>query len=397
MGSCPNCTQDELCKRHRFLQGAIGTVTPALKTHFSGKSSPEVFVGRIGYPLINSGILAPVENDLIAGFGNAESWSANNFSIENVLRARSQLVYGRYKTHIKLSNSLKQVSQELALSSKPVSVEVFLKKKPTIDFSLDSIYRPVVNPAPLTRAILEENPSVLSKVDYLTQDYDCSATTALSELFKSGVPVDHLQKLLSIGHLGVRASRKMVPTRWSITATDDTLSKALLTKIREYKELDTFLVFSGNFVGNYIEILLMPGSFSFEGIEAWLEDEKPFDSVVFAQDNEGFFGRKKYAINVTGGYYAMRLPVTEYLEKIKRQARVLVYREITSEYHTPLGVGVVRECTRRALRNAMRRFDSLDEALLDISKRMRVSLEKLRRESRILNEVGRQKTINDWF
>jgi len=55
---------------------------------------------------------------------------------------------------------------------------------------------------------------------------------------------------------------------------------------------------------------LIPGSFSFEGIEAWLEDEKPFDSVVFAQDSESFFGRKKYAANVTGGYYAMRLPVT---------------------------------------------------------------------------------------
>jgi len=72
-----------------------------------------------------------------------------------------------------------------------------------------------------------------------------------------------LQKLLSAGLLGKGSARKMVPTRWSITAVDDTLSKNMLDKIRYYTEEDKILLFSGNFVGNYIEILVLPGRFSF--------------------------------------------------------------------------------------------------------------------------------------
>jgi len=48
------------------------------------------------------------------------------------------------------------------------------------------------------------------------------SVTALNELYKSNVEIDHLQKLLSVGTLGLKTQRKMVPTRWSITATDDT-------------------------------------------------------------------------------------------------------------------------------------------------------------------------------
>ncbi|MFH1238212.1 MAG: hypothetical protein ABIH79_03035 [archaeon] len=395
---CIKCKCKGLCgKPCRILNKFIDNA-PRPKLHFSGKSAPELFVGRIGYPYINSGILAPSENDNISNFATAEEWSANNFSVENILRLRSQLIYGKAKTHIKTNDKLKQVSQELALSSKPVSTEFFLKKLPTIEFTSDSVFRPMTNPAPIRKVILEENPKIQKKVDYVTSDYDLKATTALEELYKSNIKVDHLQKLLSLGLLGTKIKRKMVPTRWSITATDDTISKQQLEKIRYYSEVNQITLFSGNFVGNYIEALILPGKFSFEAIEIHLAGNfYAGDKTQISQDYEGFFGRKTYAANVTGGYYAMRFPTTEYLEKIKRQATVLILREIRPEYYAPLGVGIVRETSRRAFANQPRYFDSVEDAFKDIQTRIITSLKQIKEKSWILKNYGKQKDLKEFF
>jgi len=260
----------------------------------------------------------------------------------------------------------------------------------------------MTNPAPLKKAQLEENPKVHKKVDYLTSDYDVKAAQALKELYKTNIKVDHLQKLLSIGLLGVKLNRRMVPTRWSITATDDTISKHQLEKIRYYQEINQITLFSGNFVGNYIEALLLPGRFSFEAIEAWIPgsiytDKGSISKTQFSQDYEGFFNRKKYASNITGGYYAMRLPTTEYLEKIKRQAIVFILREIRPEYYAPLGVGIVRECTRRAFNNSSKTFDTIDEAFQDMRSRINLDLELVKKKSWVLENYGRQRGLGEWF
>jgi DNA repair protein NreA len=395
---CIRCKGKGLCGKPCEILGIFRDNAPKPKLHFSGKSAPELFVGRIGYPYINSGILTPSENDNISNFATSEEWSKNNFSIANVLRLRGQLIYGKSKMNIKEDNKLKQVTQELALSSKPVSTEIFLKKKPTMQITQDSVFRPMTNPAPLKKAILEENPKVEKKVDYLTSDYDVKATTAIKELYKTKIKVDHLQKLLSVGLLGTKIRRRMVPTRWSITATDDTISKQQLEKIRYFPEINQITLFSGNFVGNYIEILLLPGRLSFEAIEAWKAGNfYAGETTQIAQDYEGFFGRKKYASNITGGYYAMRLPTTEHLIKIKRQATVFVFREIRKEYYAPLGVGVVRETTRRAFANKPKNFDTISEAFKDMQTRIELPMEQIKQKSWTLKEYGKQKALKEFF
>ncbi|MFH0711780.1 MAG: Nre family DNA repair protein [archaeon] len=404
---CIKCKGKGLCGQSCKILNKFINNAPKPRLHFSGKSAPEIFIGRIGYPHINSGILVPPKNDNVSNFATAEEWSANNFSVANVLRLRSQLVYGKSKTNIKLKAKgyrLKALLQELALSSKPVSTEIFLKKKPTMEFTSDSIFRPMINPAPIKKAILEENPKVPKKVDYLTSDYDTKATTAIKELYASNIKVDHLQRLLSVGLLGTRTKRKMVPTRWSITATDDTISKQQLEKIRYFPEINQVTLFSGNFIGNYIEAILLPGHFSFEAIEAWLPSST-YNSLptthyplpTISQDYETFNGRKKYAFEVTGGYYAMRLPTTEYLTKIKRQAIVLIFREIKPEYYAPLGVGIVREATRRAFSTTPKYFENTDDALKNIQTRIAVPIEQIKQKSWTLKNYGKQKTLKQFL
>ena len=394
---CIKCKGKGLCGHPCRILAKFIDNSSIPKLHFSGKSAPELFVGRIGYPHINSGILTPQDNDNISNFPSAEEWSKQNFSIENILRLRGQLIYGKTKTHIKENSKLKQVTQELALSSKPVSTEIFLKKKPTMNFSIDSVFQPMTNPAPLHKAILEENPFVPKSIDHIINDTDAKSVDAINELYSANIKIDHLQKLLSIGLLGKKIARRMVPTRWSITATDDIISKNHLEKIKYFQQLNQITLFSGNFLGNYIEALLLPGNFSFEAIEAWISGStySP-EETQFSQDWEGFNGRKKYAFEVTGGYYAMRLPLTEYLIKIKRQATVLIFREIRPEYYAPLGVGIVRETAKRTFQNSQKSFDTIEEALKDIQTRIQTPTEEIKQKSWILNNYNKQKSIFDF-
>ncbi len=395
---CIKCKGKGLCGKPCRILSAFKQNQPKPKLHFSGKSAPELFVGRIGYPHINAGILTPQDNDLISNFPSAEEWSAHNFSVANVLRLRGQLIYGKAKTHIKGTDKIKQITQELALSSKPVSTEIFLKKKPTMQFSIDKVFQPMTNPAPIKKAVLEENPSVPKKVDYLINDTDVKSVDAINELYAANTKIDHLQKLLSIGLLGKKGNRRMVPTRWSITATDDVVSKEHLKKIRYLPHLNQITLYSGHYLGNYIEALLLPGSFSFEAIECWISGSAySADKDEFMIDYEGFNGRKKYAYNVAGGYYATRLPLTEtLLLKIKRQASVLTFREIHPEYYAPLGVGIVRETAKRTFQSKPKYFGTIEEALQDMQTRIKTPIEQIKQKSWLLNNYGKQKSIFDF-
>jgi len=107
---CIRCKGKGLCGKHCRILNKFVDNAPKPKLHFSGKSAPELFVGRIGYPYVNSGILTPSENDNISNFATAEEWSKNNFSIANVLRLRGQLIYGKGQSHIKAKSKLKQVT-----------------------------------------------------------------------------------------------------------------------------------------------------------------------------------------------------------------------------------------------------------------------------------------------
>ncbi|HUR67743.1 MAG TPA: hypothetical protein VM370_00730, partial [Candidatus Thermoplasmatota archaeon] len=179
------------------------------------------------------------------------------------------------------------------------------------------------------------------------------------EMYGAGINAYHVQRLLSVGLLGETRRRKLVPTRWSITATDDILGKRLIGETKEFGVLDAPMVFAGDLFGNYFHILLMPRVWSFEFIEAWSEG----GSWMLGHDIETYDGRSQYVQETAGAYYAARLSVLEQLVKMKRQASVFVYREITDEYWAPLGVWVIREAVRTAMEGRGLVFGDLASAV----------------------------------
>ena len=364
-----------------------------------GPSPPDVFVGHRGYPDVGVGPLvppraavsgAPVLNrvsDLVAA------------PIEDVVASRSLLYHARQHTTVRTRRtlpSLLQVAQEVAMSVRPVDTEVEFTKAPPARLvaNVDPFAAPMGPGLQAERGRVVGRAVVPKKVDQLVGDGDASAVTVAKELYRSGVGEDHIHRLMSVGLLGRTTSRRLVPTRWSITAVDDTLSKALAVRVRDMQELGEVMLYSGALKGNHFHILMLPRPWAYEMVEAWIQGSLWAADTSIVSDHEGHDGRSKYARNVTGAYYAARLAVLEHLSAMGRQATVVVYREVTEEYWAPLGVWVIREGVRAALRGEAERYASIADVLSVMSSRVRLG--EWHARSRHIAEARTQRRLEDF-
>lgn len=385
MSYCKIC-EEENCKKHSFFLGKTLKVK-----EFSGSSPPEIFVGKWNYPNVYTGILSPQEYGNTELLSSAELWHQKKLPIPTILNLRNQLIYARTQSNIKkLDTSFHQVMKEVAMTDKSISAEYKLQRPISKNPEQDNRVPLISHAAQIEQVKLQENPVIKPKVDYLVNDTDVKSTIAMQELYKSGTSNSTIVKLLSAGLLGLRNNRKLVPTRWSITAVDDSLSKEKLKKIRFNPEIQTIEVFSAEYLGNNYNFLILPDKWSFEVIEIATGKGGVW------HDYESFFPRKQYAESVTGAYYANRLALTEYLEKIKRQCQCIVFREVRPEYYAPLGVGILRQISREAFSQQPKRFNTIKEALDDIQNRLTIPISNWTDKSIILKNYGRQKKLFDF-
>jgi hypothetical protein len=373
------------------------------KEDFFG-ASPAPFVGRFGYPNINVGILSPPEQKDDAWLHDAPlHWAKEDFKIPQIIDLRSSLINSRFKAYVKeRSDRLLCITQEVGMASKPVEIEVNLKKKPVFRLNTDAYMAPTGPNADLKKIQITSNPKIHTKVEKVVSDTSLKSVDALNYLYKKGFDENFLSKLLSVGTLGFQERRKLVPTRWSITATDDTLSKHMIPDIRQYPESD-YLAFFGSYLGNYYLILFFSEFWSYELFESYLPNAgwNPTNKLDYTTDYEGFYGRKYYAENCVGGYYTVRLALAEKMKQMKRQSSVLVLRFITGEYAVPLGVWVTREAARKTLNNKPIKFSDkklmLTYAKNLIKKKFGVELDFILNDSMLLNELGKQKRVTEFL
>ncbi|MFC1682232.1 hypothetical protein ACFL0X_01275 [Nanoarchaeota archaeon] len=370
-------------------------------------SPPSVFIGsKLKYPMVNVGILSPVHKDENAWvYDDAKFWADNNFEITDVVKLRDSLLNSRFKSKVqdaRLNKKFVEIAKEVAIASKPVDLEIELRNKPNFDRAKDQVLTPHGFRARLKQAKITSNVKVHQKVDKVIHD-EIKASEAIKYLYKSDFNEYTLTKILSVGVMGLSKNKKLVPTRWSITATDDTIGKQLLTKIRDYKEIENHELFFGEFMGNQYMILLFPEIFSYELFELYFPGSSwnPTQILKASTDYEDFKGRKQYAFSTAGGYYASRLPILEYLDSIKRQASILVIRLETPTYWAALGVWVVRESVRKALNKKALKFNSKEELLnstKQISKtKYNFEPNQILKQSKLLRQNREQKKLRDWF
>ena len=371
-------------------------------------SPPSVFVGsKLKYPLVNVGILSPLERDENAWiYDDAEFWAKNNFGIRDVVSLRESLLNSKFQSKVTDPRSgtkkFIEMAQEIALASRPVDLEIELKSKVGPGFKRDRILLPQGMAGSLKKAKIIGNVKIDPRLDKIIND-DIKAVEAVEFLYHNNFSEYNLSKILSVGVLGLKKDRKLVPTRWSITATDDMIGKKLLEKIRNYKWIENHELFFGEFMGNCYLILLFPNIFSYELFELYLPGSSwnPGKEIKAATDMEDFYGRGSYASNTGGGYYAARLPILEYLEKEQRQASVIAIRIELQSYWAALGVWVVRESVKKAFENKKLSFVDMKELLESTRKIGMIKFgydpNKLFKKSKVLENIKTQTNLGKWF
>ena len=387
------------CELLRSVRERIPRVRPVGRI-IEGPSPPDVFVGQYGYPSVRVGPLVPPSEMVGEGPVLSSVQDLVDAPIEDVVAYRSLLFHTRQGASVRLRREVPrilEVAREVAMSTEPVETEVELSKPipSRLVANLDPFAAPMGPGVEAERGRVVGSPVVPRKVDALVSDEDAGAATAARELFGAGVGEDHILRLFSVGLLGRRASRRLVPTRWSITAVDDIISKDLATRVRGLQELGEVHLHTGMLKGNHFHVLLVPRPWAFEMVEAWVRGSLWAESTTVVSDREGHDGRSDYARNVTGAYYAARLAVLEHLSGIMRQATAVVYREVTEEYWAPLGVWVIREGVRSAMARPAERHHDVRSALGAIAGRVRV--QDWDRRAEMLHEIMAQSKLDDFI
>ena len=321
--------------------------------------TPSPFIGRFGYPNINIGIMSAINPDDVNELDNPKLWASSSKKINDIIGIRSSLINSRRKSNIKTKqDKLKDLVLEVGMASKAAEVEINLKYKPHFNLNI-SQYSTVHGPnVQLDKAKLTSNTKISTKVEKAYDDTDLKATEAVYTLYKKGIDENHLSQIMSVGAVGIKTNRKLVPTRWSITAIDNTISNELLKEVKLLDKLDNYQLYFSGYLGNYYLILFFPEVFSYELFECSLEN-----SDSYSTDFETFKKRTKYSDSCEGGYYTVRLALEEKMKKLNKQATAIVFRFITKEYSVPLGVWVTREASRRALLTKCFEFNSKKEMI----------------------------------
>ncbi|MEM1598652.1 MAG: Nre family DNA repair protein [Pyrobaculum sp.] len=350
-----------------------------------GSSPPSVFVGRVGYPRVRLYPSAPPEVGDTSVYEDPSRWL--EVPLERFLAMRLSLyraaVALRVEDAARPPEALQEV-QLLALSHRPVEVDVVFRKPPRGAYF--SEYAPPMGPsAPAERVKLEGNPSLPRAAERAYGDLDLKAAEAVVELYKAGLDVSYISRALSVGALGGRR-RRLVPTRWAITAVDKTVSDYLLEKVKTYPEVDGYYLFARRTVGNLFVAILAPSRWAYEWGEAFEPQTvwNPGPGVEVEADYELYGGRRDYP-EIGGCYYAARLAVAEYLYSVRRQAAAILWREVYTGFTAPLGVWWVRENVRAMFREAPARFDTLEDALEAASYLLKLPLEKWLSVSRLVH------------
>ena len=353
------------------VRNRLPVVEPTSIAEMVGPSPPQLFVGRYGYPDVRAGPSASwlSENDSeLAPSATGDPADLFGRPLEEVAARHANLITGGQRMKVQEAQrpgQMLETTQEIAMAAHSVDVEldfaspILIGRSPTFD----SMSTPLGPTGEVLRAEVVGHPSIPRKVDSIAGETDLLATDAMDELSASSIGEAHISRLLSSGVLGRESTRRLVPTRWSITATDDMLGKRLWRRARDLPSIDKVLVYEATYLDNRFHIILTPGLWAFHMLEAWTRGSLWSDSGGVIGDWEEMKPRAKYADRITGAYYAARLGVLEHMLSVGRSGACLIWRDIGEGYWAPVGVWLIRETVREAMKQTPKQFDSLKEAV----------------------------------
>ncbi|MBO4797381.1 MAG: hypothetical protein J5494_01200, partial [Candidatus Methanomethylophilaceae archaeon] len=244
-----------ICKGSRALCGksrcplmakfyADSKSIPAVNSKdIAGCSPPSVFVGRYGYPKVDIGPLLPQEFGDTSLLDMPERWVGRSQS--SIVDMRFRLIRGKYRIDAKDFEKAGRIAdsiQELALTARPVEVETNFSSKPKGRSVLDDAVQPF-GPSGRIEQMNVGNGRFVTSLEKNFYDIDLRASDAVISAYRSGTLVTEIEKAFSVGTMGTKRSRRFVPTRWSITAVDDIISKELKKSVKYNETIDKYRVY----------------------------------------------------------------------------------------------------------------------------------------------------------
>jgi DNA repair protein NreA len=362
-----------------------------------GSSPPSVFVGSYGYPKVRIGpMIHPLHGDTTI-LDRAELWTGK--SIEEIANYRLSLVLGTMNVNIHdISSRYLENMQELAMSERPAESEVTFEKKPLAnvemqkELRLDHEATPFGPAAPL-RAFKVSSLSADQRIEAAYYDTDLRAADAMMKLYRQRVEMSIIHRVLSMGMLGVKKKRKLVPTRWSISATDDMISGMLVKEIEMNPSIDLFEVTRYSHLANHYSVILIPDDmWNFEMIESWFTSQGQMATGIDNEDERAL----NHNPTIAGAYFAARLAVAEQLAHRHKKAAAIVLREIHPKYIMPLGVWQIRQGIREALKKPPQKFERFDDAMSFACSYMSLSKKEVAQKSWLWKSLKNQTKISDF-
>ena len=352
-----------------------------------GSSPPSVFVGSYGYPKVSVGPMVPPMHGDTTLLDSPELWVGK--SLEEIVNFRLSLIRGIKNISINEPNGRYiENLHEVAMSSRPIDSELQFYKNPKPVAFIDGESAPFGPVGEVASAKFSSTSSDKS-IQRAYYDHDLKAQDAVVSLYNRGIEISKIQKCFSVGMFGKK--RKLVPTKWSITATDSIIAESLVSEILEFDLIDSCRVFSHDHLGNMFSVVLFPHRWLFENQEAWHTG----NSIGFGSDIEDAKGIDHPPVTA-GAFFAAKLGVAEYLLEKKCQASALVLREIRPEYAVPVGVWQIREAIRSAMKNEPYIAENFDDGITFAAKRMSVSKSEWLSKGNMLSML-KQKSISDFF
>lgn len=350
-----------------------------LGTKLDGSTPPSVFIGRANYPKVFVGPMLSTTHESSI-LDSPESWIPLGKTQDEIIDFRMNLIRGKEVVSVtELENNLVRKLTEIALAKTSVEAEAVFHYKP-YGYSFSDEELPIGPSAKIDKFDITN-----SKWDHFMEkayyDTDLIASEAVFDLYTNDVPFSSIQKALSVGAFGLKKSRKMVPTRNSITALDSTLSKKLFDEVKHYPFIEEFYVYEYSSLNNSYYVILIPGFWQFEWMEAFIRVN---ENHIFS-DFEQFKPKTQYS-EVGGCYYSSKFAVLEALNRMKKQSTAIILREAYEDY-VPLGVFNVRENIRNALIQKPKIFENLRQSLTYVSSKLRLPISRFIEESSLLKEL----------
>lgn len=363
-------------------------------TDLSGSSPPSVFIGSSQYPKVYAGpMIAPVHGDTSV-MDKPEEWIPGRIPQEEIIRYRLSLVRGMHQVNVAdMDDRFTLKLQEIALSDRSIESEARFSTAPA-GYSFSEEHTPYGPSAPLLNLEIEEQRwnRDLEKVYY---DTDLRAADAVMNLHQRKVSFSNIQKAFSVGVMGAKRGRHLVPTRWSITACDTIIGNHLLTQVKKCSPIDTWRVHEFSSLNNRYAVILMPTAWQYEWTEAFVR-VLGNEEVVFS-DYELHKPKRTYS-HLGGCFYSCKMAVLEALAEQQKQAGAIILREASSGY-VPLGVFNVRENVRNAMKQPALEFEDHQAMRSYLSGTFTLPLERFEKAGVILQNIRRkrQATLNEYW